>query len=69
MSKAKKSKNNPDIRNQAAPQMGKKVRFIGLNGSTRQCNYCGASFANSMISEYNRKLYCDEKCIVDENRS
>lgn len=66
MGKAKKSKNNPDIRNQAVAQLGKKVRFMRLYDAVRRCHSCGRIFSNEMISEYNREYYCDEECIKKE---
>ena len=66
MGKAKKSKNNPDIRNQAKPQLGKKARFIKLYDAVLACHACKKPFSNQMVSEYNRQYYCNEECIRSE---
>jgi hypothetical protein len=56
-----KSKKNREINSKVS--LGKRVRYIGLFGASRSCEFCGNTKHNGMFSEYDGKFFCNEECI------
>ena len=43
--------------------VGTKVRYMGILGAKFVCVSCGRESGRAMVSEFNKKLYCDDYCI------
>jgi hypothetical protein len=66
MGKPKKSQTSTkeDLSKKKIEQLGKKVQYIGLLGTSFKCPNCKTTFKKGMVSEFKGIHYCSEDCVV-----
>jgi hypothetical protein len=44
---------------------GTLIRFIGSGGNGHSCPQCKKIVVNGMLREYEGKMYCSKKCVLE----